>query len=251
MSQATSAVFSGLYIERAVLVFVRAGMKRVVCPIKGELVGGKDDLFVFPAGSVVTMENRPLPDADYRAVAVSFSTDLIEAVFEPRGGTRPTQGIRLVPAHQDHPAKLLPMIEATMKSADLPEEIIRHRMMEPLIWLRHRGLHLAPSCHDDLAKRVRRLVSSDLGRAWRSEEVARHLAISEATMRRSLSREGTRFSQVLHDTRLEFGLSQLQTTREPISDIALSCGFRTPSHFSDAFRKRFGIRPIDIRSAQN
>jgi transcriptional regulator GlxA family with amidase domain len=46
---------------------------------------------------------------------------------------------------------------------------------------------------------------------------------------------------------LEYGLSLLQTTDMQISQIALECGFKTPSHFSDSFRKRFNIAPKMIR----
>ena len=76
-----------------------------------------------------------------------------------------------------------------------------------------------------------------------------HFAMSEATMRRWLSKSGQGFAKTLLNTRLEHGLSLLQTTDDRISEIALDCGFKTPSHFSDAFRKRFGIKPKDIRLA--
>ena len=82
-----------------------------------------------------------------------------------------------------------------------------------------------------------------------ANEVAEHFAMSEATMRRWLSKTGQGFAKILLHTRLERGLSLLQTTDDQISEIALDCGFKTPSHFSDAFRKRFGIKPKDIRLA--
>jgi AraC-like DNA-binding protein len=65
--------------------------------------------------------------------------------------------------------------------------------------------------------------------------MAEHFAMSEATMRRWLSRTGHGFAKILLHTRLEYGLSLLQTTDAPISQIALDCGlkphriFRTPS----------------------
>lgn len=73
--------------------------------------------------------------------------------------------------------------------------------------------------------------------------------MSEATLRRSLAGSGQGFARILHNARLERGLALLQTTDLPISRIALDCGFGTPSHFSDSFRKRFGIPPKSIRSA--
>jgi transcriptional regulator GlxA family with amidase domain len=68
-------------------------------------------------------------------------------------------------------------------------------------------------------------------------------------LRRLLVKSGQGFAKTLLNTRLEHGLSMLQTTNVPVSQIALDCGFKTPSHFSDAFRKRFEIRPKEIRTA--
>lgn len=96
---------------------------------------------------------------------------------------------------------------------------------------------------------VRSLIETDLSHSWKAEEVTKHFAMSEATMRRWLSKSGQGFAQILLNTRLEHGLSLLQTTGAQVSEIAFECGFKTPSHFSDAFRKRFRIKPKDIRSA--
>jgi len=43
----------------------------------------------------------------------------------------------------------------------------------------------------------------------------------------------------------------LQTTELPINQIALDCGYQSPSRFSVRFRKRFGISPSAIRTQSN
>ncbi len=70
-------------------------------------------------------------------------------------------------------------------------------------------------------------------------------------MRRWLGKTGQGFAQTLLHTRLERGLNLLQTTDARVSQIALDCGFNAPSHVSDAFRKRFGSKPRDIRLVAN
>ena len=115
------------------------------------------------------------------------------------------------------------------------------------MWLREQGFQLPTQVKDDPISQVRSLIESDLSHSWVAKEVAEHFAMSEATMRRWLSKGGQGFAKLLLHTRLEHGLSLLQTTHAPVSEIALDCGFKTPSHFSDAFRKRFGIKPKDIR----
>lgn len=247
ISQATRATFTDLYLRLTFLFFIQAGSKRVVTA-QQEVVGEEGDLLIFPPDAVVTMENRPVMDHSYRAVGVSFPDTLVRSVF----GDRPAApaSVQVVRAAAGQPATLLPLIEDTLARADLPDPIRAHRLVEPLIWLRDRGVTLPIPGEEAPLARVRRLIETDLERPWRAGDVAAHLAMSEPTMRRVLARTGQSFSKILLFARLEHGLSLLQTTEVQISEIAMICGFKTPSHFSDAFRKRFGIRPKQIRSAE-
>ncbi|MDS1136745.1 helix-turn-helix transcriptional regulator [Nitratireductor indicus] len=255
ISQATAATFADLYIDQTFLCFVRSGTKRVLCPINGELIAGEGDLLVFPSGSFVTLENRPLRDAAYRAEGVCFAHDLIASVFTgpahlERGAASAERmtGIRVIPAELRSSERMLAQIRETIACADIPAPIRRHRFLEPLIWLRHLGVELDPLQDNRPVSRVRRLLETDLTHPWRISEVARYFGMSEATMRRWLAESGHAFSKILQNARLERGLVLLQTTDVPISRIALECGFSTPSHFSDSFRKRFSIAPKCIRS---
>ena len=159
------------------------------------------------------------------------------------------QGVQIVRASQHNPAGILSLIQDTLDNDALPATIRNHRLLEPLLWLREQGFQLPTQVEDDPISQVRSLIETDLSHAWMADEVAAHFAMSEATMRRWLSKTGQGFAKILLHTRLERGLSLLQTTDAQVSQIALDCGFKTPSHFSDAFRKRFGIKPKDIRLA--
>lgn len=251
ISQATTATFTDLYFQHTFLFFIQVGSKRVLCPINGELIGHAADVIIFPPGSMVTMENRPVLDADYRATGVCFPHHMIKAVFANSNTNTEPVGIQIVQAGTDQPLQLLNTIQATLNDPRLPEPIRQHRLLEPLIWLKYHGIHLSPHEEEKPLSKVRRLIETDLSHPWRSNEVADHFAISEATMRRWLAKSGQGFSKILQNTRLEYGLSLLQSTDMPISDIALTCGFKTPSHFSDSFRKRFGIRPSEIRKVDD
>jgi len=250
ITQATAATFSDLFISLTFLCFIRYGSKRVVCPINGEMIGYEGDLVIFPPGAVVTLENRPLLDANYRADGVYFPPDLIKAAFGDHR-QRSAPGIQIVRKVPHAPLEILNLIQETLRSGGLPAPIRQHRLLEPLIWLRHQGIRLQITDEMHPLGQVRRLIDTDPGRAWRVSEVAKSFAMSEATFRRWLTRSGLGFSKVLQNTRLEKGLNLLQTTDMPVSRIALDCGFKTPSHFSDAFRRRFGIKPMAIRSDSN
>jgi AraC-like DNA-binding protein len=250
ITQATAATFFDLFISQTFLCFIRSGTKRVVCPINGEMIAKAGDLFIFPPGSIVTLENRPLLDADYRADGVYFSRDLIEMAFG--GHPQPSSSvIQIVREAPNNPLEILRLIHETLGNPDLPDPIRRHRLIEPLIWLRHHGVHLQIKDHTDPLAKLRRLIETNPGHRWRVSEVAGSFAMSEATFRRWLAKSGHGFSKIVLSARLEKGLTLLQTTDLQISQIALECGFSTPSHFADSFKKRFGIKPMAIRSAHN
>ncbi len=249
ISQATTARFTDLYFRLTFLFFIQCGSKYVETPSQGKLLGEAGDLMIFPPGSTVTMTNRPILGDDYRALGVCFTHDLVDAVYAGLPTTPEASGVQIVRANSDHPATILALIQMTLNDLTLPETIRQHRLLEPLIWLREQGIYLPTKIEEQPVSRVRSLIETDLGYPWKASEVAGHLAMSEAKMRRWLSKTGHGFAKILLYARLEKGLNLLQTTDEQISDIALNCGFKTPSHFSDTFRKRFGITPRGIRSA--
>ncbi|NEQ47860.1 MAG: helix-turn-helix transcriptional regulator [Leptolyngbya sp. SIOISBB] len=251
ISQATTATFTELYFQHTFLFFIQVGSKRVLCPINGELIGHAEDVMIFPPGSMVTMENRPVLGDDYRATGVCFPGQMIKAVFSNEKSKPESAGIQIMPASTGQSFQLLGIIQATLNDTGIPEPIRQHRLLEPLLWLKYSGIHLSPHEEEKPLSKVRRLIETDLSHPWRSSEVASHFAISEATMRRWLTKSGQGFSKILQNTRLEHGLSLLQSTDMPISEIAFDCGFKTPSHFSDSFKKRFGIKPSEIRQVED
>lgn len=249
ITQATTARFTDLYFRLTFFFFIQRGSKFVLSPNQGEILGEEGDLMIFPPGSMVTMENRPVMEGDYRALGVCYTHDLINSVFSGMPTTEAAKGVQLVRAVTHNPDDILRLIQDTLENDALPDTIRHHRLLEPLLWLREQGFLSPTQIEDDPISQVRSLIETDLSHSWMASDVARHFAMSEATMRRWLSKRGQGFARILLHTRLEHGLSLLQTTDAQVSEIALDCGFKTPSHFSDAFRKRFGIKPKDIRSA--
>lgn len=248
ISQATSATFTDLYFRLTFFFFIQRGTKRVLTLTNDEMFGEEGDLVILPPGSMITMENRTVLNGNFQALGVCFPHDLIEKVYADLPTPIEARGVQVLRAENYDLSIILKLIQDTLNDDTLPSSIRQHRLLEPLIWLREQGIHLPVQVQDQPISKVRTLIETDLSYAWRSDEVAKHFAMSEATMRRWLSVSGQGFAKILLNTRLEHGLSLLQTTDDRIAHIAMDCGFKTPSHFSDAFRKRFGIKPKDIRS---
>lgn len=247
ITQATTATFTDLYIKNTALFFIEKGSKRVEPSGTHEFVGEEGDVMVFSPDSIVTMENRTWSGADYQAIGVTFTHELVDSVFPSTFQDEPVPGVQVVSLSTDHSAHMLDIIKGVMADTDLPDPVKEHRLLELLVWLKALGIRLTSTVDRSPLGQVRALIESDLTHPWRSKEVADHFAMSEATMRRWLSQSGGSFSKILSNARLEKGLSLLQTTQHPVSRIALDCGFKTPSHFSDSFKARFGIQPRSLR----
>ncbi len=84
------------------------------------------------------------------------------------------------------------------------------------------------------------------------ETVARCQGISPRYLQRLMASSGRSFTGRLNELRLQRAfelLTELQTSTQRISDIALEVGFSDVSHFNRLFRARFGDSPRGVRSA--
>lgn len=192
----------------------------------------------------------------YEARWLVFDTALLEdpyyrarAAQAERSGTTGAS-VRLVP--QVAPALASAFGRAAQSLAPdeaLPAPIARLRVLEVLHWfLEQHGVALcAPQAHADVSAKVRALITGRLDTEWTAGRIASELAVSEATLRRRLVAEGASLTQLLVDARMATALTLLQATTQPVSSIALSVGYESPSRFAVRFRQRFGFAPTAVR----
>lgn len=247
LCQANTHAFRDLYIHNTLFVLVQSGTKHILQgPSEGFDVNA-EELLIFPSGSFITIENRIISGGDYGALCISYPDHLVDKVFGESTRNPEKRNAVLI---QDCPEALITSMRSLLgesKSSTYPDSILEHRSLEPLLWVKNLGFHLTTPFDKRVDSVIRYLVKDDLCHKWRIGDVADDLGYSEATLRRRLSRLKTTFSDIVTNVRLENGLTLLQTSDLSISSVALQSGFSTPSHFSDAFRKRFDIQPRHIR----
>lgn len=124
---------------------------------------------------------------------------------------------------------------------------VQHRLLDLLLALAERGHAFPPVAEVTTADRVRQLVSDAPGQRWTASSAGQALAVSEATLRRHLAREGTGFEELVVDVRMHHAVMLLQTTGWSLSHIAEACGYLSRSRFSERFRQRFGTSPVAVR----
>ena len=98
---------------------------------------------------------------------------------------------------------------------------------------------------------IKRYISSQLDNEDLTPiQIANHFRISHRYVNKLFEAEGCSVTSWVLTQRLERAASLLSKSshvQQSITDIALSCGFRDPSHFSKAFRSRYSLSPRDYR----
>lgn len=103
-------------------------------------------------------------------------------------------------------------------------------------------------------RRVLRAIDSILKRyaeELTTEILAQEVALSPRQFERCFKQEiGSTPRQFLIEVRLGAGGEMLRTTAKSVSEIALSVGFKNPSHFSEAFQRSTGFTPTEFRQSR-
>ena len=128
-----------------------------------------------------------------------------------------------------------------------PPALARLRLLELLVWLEFSEAHFNDARSAPLTRRVRMMIAVDPSADWTAAEMAAANGQSEATLRRRLQEEGTSFQDILINVRMSRALTMLQFTHQPITQIAFSVGYDSPSRFTARFCQRFGFTPSAIR----
>jgi AraC-like DNA-binding protein len=91
-------------------------------------------------------------------------------------------------------------------------------------------------------------IEEHLAEDLRVESAAAVAHVTTAAFGRFFRREvGKCFTEYVNDARCGWAALRLIRDREPIAQIAQSCGFSTLSHFGEQFRRRYAMAPRDFR----
>ncbi|MDP1737664.1 MAG: helix-turn-helix domain-containing protein [Caulobacter sp.] len=236
------------------LMLPLVGAKRIT--VAGENhEAGPGEYLVLPRATVFDVEN--IPDARterYLGIALVFDALTMErfrTLYGPEIGGRHLMP-RWVARGGDEFFSAIRDWVTRNRSFPVDATLTRHRMCEFLLLLARLGTagNLLFQQHPRLRDRARHLLALDPGRDWRIGEVTVRLALSESTLRRGLRLDGTSFSDLLEEVRLDRGVELVMATDIPIGRIAHDCGYQSQSRFSERFRLRFSLSPTELRATQ-
>jgi len=132
---------------------------------------------------------------------------------------------------------------------NLSLSVQEHLVMGLLLVLHQEGLAgpLLIEPRFNLTEQVRQLILFAPATQWSVDDVASQLSLGASTLRRRLQNEGQNFRQIVEEVRMACALSLLQSTRLPVADIALKCGYLSGSRFTARFHNHYGCLPKNIR----
>ena len=83
-----------------------------------------------------------------------------------------------------------------------------------------------------------------LERAWHLKDIAGRLYASESLIKKRLKEEGTSFSEILREMRMESARKMILENTHSVSMVAQKCGYNSTSYFISAFKDYYGMTPL-------
>ncbi|WP_294224191.1 AraC family transcriptional regulator [uncultured Shimia sp.] len=233
-----------LLLPASILLHIEAGSKQISTLDNKTQCASSGDFVFLQSHTEFTIRNNTGPLGDYVAQGLVFhGNGLSDQLAHSQNKS---EAFRCFKPPTEMVEAFARMRMATQHS-ELPDEVVFARFTELKAWLSRLAIRLSYSARLTLVHRLREMLAGDLAHPWRGTEVAVKLGMSEASLRRNLAREGTSFSKVLREARLQSALERLQTSEQSLAEIAYNTGFSSHSHFTDVFRKHFEFPPSHLR----
>ncbi|MCV3764377.1 helix-turn-helix transcriptional regulator [Rhizobium sp. TRM95796] len=246
ITQAGRLGYTSITNDLPLIIMVRRGHKLIQS--SGTTIRiDEGEAVAIAAGQAIDFENVAAEDGDYEARWLVFDPSVV-AGFPPPAAALPIAAPQRLGRMPPGLLKAYEQaVEALTDEDEVPDLVARHKLGELLAWLASAGWRFPPAVQESYTARIRRLVGARPHGVWSGAEICAHLAVSEATLRRRLSEEGTSLRAVLTDVRMTHAMQLLQCSRLPVSEIAARAGFESQSRFAIRFRHRFGFPPSAIR----
>ncbi|WP_419811172.1 AraC family transcriptional regulator ligand-binding domain-containing protein [Bacterioplanoides sp.] len=98
--------------------------------------------------------------------------------------------------------------------------------------------------------KVRDVMMDHIGEEIKIQTVAQLLNLTERTLRRRLTDEGSRFRDIYSDVRLSIAYELLETTGMATETVSWRVGYAESASFIRAFTKKFSKKPKEVRNTR-
>ncbi|WP_421204610.1 helix-turn-helix transcriptional regulator [Aeromonas enteropelogenes] len=226
------------------LIWVKQGHKQLWWKER-RLTFDRENWLLLPAGHQLTFVNQPEQD--------TFRSHALTLLAPPPDAWLPA--ITAAPQGQREPrVKVTPGLAFCFELVTtMAERGVSEATQAELLQGFYAELHAAraldllyPARTMTLGERLARYLGVEPGADHTLEVVAPHFAMSRASLVRKLASEGRSFRQLLAQVRMSHALTLLQQSLTPL-EVALACGYDSPSRFAARFKQEFGLTPHQYR----
>ncbi|WP_129020180.1 helix-turn-helix domain-containing protein [Edaphocola flava] len=103
--------------------------------------------------------------------------------------------------------------------------------------------------HVDKIYQAKAIIEANIGHPCSLIDLAHQVGTNECTLKKGFrALLDTSVYSYWNDLKMQKAYKMLQESDASIADIALDTGFKTPQHFSTAFKKKYGITPGKVRT---
>lgn len=103
----------------------------------------------------------------------------------------------------------------------------------------------------EIAEEIRRLLAADPGFPWALDVLVEELCVSPGHLCRIFKAQtGVSIHQYLLQLRLREGAEAVLAGERDLSLLAIRLGFSSHSHFTESFRRTFGVPPSELRERE-
>lgn len=208
-------------------------------------------IIVAPRG--ISLDVTKVPDKAegiFQSVFLTFSQQTIEEFYRCSGFIAHLNGTISRPRKLNFDEAFADTLSFCIRGlVDFEASLLSqtHRLIGVLIALAERGHYFSRAIESGVTDRLRDIIKENPSHPWTAPEVGHALAMSEATLRRRLAKENTRFESLLAEVRMHLAMTLLQTTTWSIPQIAKACGYRSRTRFTERFHGQFGCLPSQAR----
>ncbi|MEM8723563.1 MAG: helix-turn-helix domain-containing protein, partial [Cyanobacteria bacterium P01_G01_bin.39] len=244
-----------LTLEKPIIVVVLRGSKMIYLDDRQYLFQ-PGELFCVPPEIAITVINQPdEKDSLYLALVLELSSHLLERIRSayPKLIDRTSYEPQLqfkIPLTLDLASSLVYLLESALNDISNQNLYLNeHRVMEVVLLLLNsewRG-QLLQIIYPDLPIRVANILCQDLSQPWTTAKLAAELNTSVSTLKRQLKKHQTSFRQILTAARMEKAMELIQQDKYAISQVAIACGYESPSRFASRFYQYFQIKPTQVK----
>ncbi len=95
-----------------------------------------------------------------------------------------------------------------------------------------------------LSYKIMGIIGGDLALPWHLKDIAERLYASESLIKKKLRDEGTSFSEILRNLRMESARKMIIENMYTVTIVAQKCGYNSTSYFISAFKDYYGMTPL-------